>query len=136
MASRRRGALEWAGLIDEWKHSGLSLPKFCGRRGLKTTTMCGWVYKPALKRAIETARRNEEVDRERPAKVRPSPGLKASPAFVPVRLRELISGRTIEPIDRSAIEVIVGAGRRVSVGPGFDSETLKRVIATLESSPC
>jgi hypothetical protein len=135
MTRRRLGAAEWAALIDEWKQSGLKLPEFCRRRGLSRGTMQGWVYKPALKRAIEAARR------KRPGKtvkashegtpVEPSP----SPAFLPVRFPEAAAGSQL-PIDRAAIEVVLGGGRRVAVGPGFDEQTLRRVVAVLESRPC
>jgi hypothetical protein len=113
MATSLRGALEWARLIEEWRCSGISLPAFCRQRGLKSTTMCGWVYKPALKRAIEEARRLEAGSHAEPVKIaKPSPA-KSTPAFVPVRLRQLIAPPTSEPAPRSAIAVIVGAGRRV-----------------------
>ena len=65
MATTHRGALAWSRLIVEWRGSGLSLPEFCRRRGIKKTTMSGWVYKPDLKRAIETARRVEADTRLR-----------------------------------------------------------------------
>lgn len=136
MRNHRRGALEWARLIDEWKASGLSLPDFCRQRGLQKTTMCGWVYKPALKRAIEKAQRVDSPQTADSPKSRtPSPA-KPTPAFVPVRLRQLVTPPTIEPVPRSAIEVIVGSGRRVLVERGFDAETFRRVVAALEAGPC
>jgi hypothetical protein len=136
MRNHRRGALEWARLIDEWKASGLSLPEFCRTRGLQKTTMCGWVYKPALKRAIEKAQRGDRPQPVDSPKFRkPSPP-KSTSAFVPVRLRQLVSSSTIETVQRSAIEVILGAGRRVVVDRGFDAETLRRVVAALESGSC
>ncbi len=55
MARRRLGAAEWAELIDQWQQSGPSLPDFCHRRGLNDGTMKGWLYKHALKRAVEDA---------------------------------------------------------------------------------
>jgi hypothetical protein len=36
------------------------------------------------------------------------------------------------PQTRSAIEVVLGQGRRIAVGPGFDPETLRQVVAILE----
>jgi hypothetical protein len=136
MRNHRRGALEWARLIDEWKASGLSLPEFCRTRGLQKTTMCGWVYKPALKRAIEKAQRGDRPQPvDSPKSRKPSPP-KSTPAFVPVRLRQLVSSSTIESVQRSSIEVILGAGRRVIVERGFDAETLRRVVAALESGSC
>ena len=57
MTRVRRSALDRARLIDEWRESALSLPIFCARRGIKRTTMAGWIYKPAHQIAIEKARR-------------------------------------------------------------------------------
>jgi transposase len=135
MKRQRRGALEWAVLIDEWNASGLKLPEFCRRRELSRGTMQGWVYKPALKQAIETARRKAMGHATKASQqgtpVEPNP----SPAFLPVRLAETPAVAQ-PPTDRAAIEVVLGAGRRVAVAPGFDEETLRRVVAALESTRC
>jgi hypothetical protein len=134
MARHRRGAAEWAALIDEWMQGGLGLPEFFRRRGLSRGTMQGWVYKATLKRAIEAARRqgSGKVTKASPeaTPVEPPPSV----AFLPVRFAE-----DVEPqrsAGHAAIEVILGGGRRVAVGPGFDEETLRRVVVTLESRPC
>lgn len=135
MARRRRGAAEWAALIDEWKQSGLDLPEFCRRRGLSRGTMQGWVYKPAQKRAIEAARR-EGRGKGADASPEGTPaGPASSPAFLPVRF---VEAATVPqpPTGLAAIEVVLGGGRVVAVGPGFDDETLRRVVAALESGPC
>ena len=90
--------------------------------------MQNWVYKPELKRAVEDARREAQghVD-ERPASA-------AVPAFLPVRVVQAVAGG--EASDRSGVEIVIGPGRRVVIGPGFDSETLRRVVAVLEGRPC
>jgi transposase len=135
MKRHRRGAAEWAALIDEWHASGLELPEFCRRRELSRGTMQGWVYKPALKQAIETARRKgmghatKASQRSTPVEANPSP------AFLPIRLTETIAVAQ-PPTDRAAIEVVLDAGRRVAVSPGFDEETLRRVVLALESKRC
>ena len=136
MAASALRVMAWAKTIDDWKRSGLSLPKFCRLHGIKKGTMSGWVYKPALKRAIEKAQGVDEIGGNGSMKSKPAPAPTPSPAFVPVRLRELISPKRTEPIARSAIEVIVGAGRRVSVERGFDPETLRQVVVVLESGSC
>ena len=105
------------------ERSGLDLPEFCRRRGLSRGTMQGWVYKPALKRAIEAARRggrgqgSGSSQESRPAEPAPSP------AFLPVRFAEA-AAPSPPSTGRAAIEVVLGGGRRVAVGPGFDPETL------------
>jgi hypothetical protein len=135
MRRQRRGAAEWAVLIDEWNASGLKLPEFCRRRELSRGTMQGWVYKPALKQAIETARRKGLGPTTKDSQLRTPAEPNPAPAFLPVRLAE-IPAVSRPLMDRAAIEVVLEAGRRVVVAPGFDEETLRRVVLALESKRC
>ena len=128
MARIRRQAAEWAALIDQWRQSGLSLPAFCQQQGLSRGSMQNWVYKPELKRAVEDARREAQGHVDEP------PRSVAVPAFLPIRVVPAAVGG--EALDRSGVEVVIGPGRRVVIGPGFDSETLRRVVAVLEDRPC
>jgi hypothetical protein len=135
MARRRLGAAQWAVLIDEWRQSGLSLQEFCRRRGLNPGTMQGWVYKPALKRAIEASRSKARGIAIKASQEATPVETARSPVFLPVQFAQAAAGSQ-PPRDRTAIEVILSGGRRVAVGPGFDDETLRRVVAMLESNPC
>ena len=128
MARIRRQAAEWAALIDQWRRSGLSLPAFCQRHGLSRGSMQNWVYKPELKRAVEEARREAQ------GHVDVQPASAAVPEFLPVRVVQAVAGG--EVADRSGVEIEIGPGRRVVIKPGFDSETLRRVVAVLEGRPC
>jgi hypothetical protein len=119
MAYVRRQAAEWATLIDEWRRSGLSLPTFCQLHGLSRGTMQNWVYKPALKLAIEESRRQAQLAPSDPGLVDVAEVTVASP-----------------PTQRTGVEVVLGSGRRISLEAGFDSETLRRVVAVLEGRPC
>jgi hypothetical protein len=127
MAYVRRQAADWARLIDQWRQSGLSLPAFCQRHGLSRGTMQNWVYKPSLKHALEQARLQA-----RPADM---PGLGSPvpddhpPAFLPIQIADGVAAST-------GVEVVLGPGRRIVVEPGFDPETLRRVVAVLEGRPC
>ena len=128
MARRRRTAAEWAALIDQWRDSGLRLPAFCERRGLNRGTMQGWVYKLGRRVAIEAARQGtraaEALDRGGPTPA----------AFLPVRVAEPSAGH--EGSDDAGVAIVLGAGRWVVVRPGFDPDTLRRVVAALEGRPC
>jgi hypothetical protein len=124
MARVRRQAAEWAALIDQWHNSGLSLRAFCQRRGLNCGTMQGWVYKRTHKGAIERAQRGGGIAVDPPA----------AAAFLPVRVIDAAVG--YEGTGRSGVEIVLGVGRRVVIGAGFDSETLRRVVAVLEGRPC
>ena len=123
MARLRRGVEDWVALIDEWREGGLSLSAFCERRGLNLGTMQGWVYKRGHRLTIEQARR-QSVDPRCPAEDPPAV------TFVPVHLATPIAAAG------SGVEVVLGVGRRVVVAPGFDPETLRRVVAVLEDPPC
>lgn len=125
MARVRRSAAEKAALIDQWRKSGLSLPAFCAPRGVNAKTMSGWVYKPVHRAAIERAR-SEVV-----AALGPD---QAEPAFLPVRVADART-RARTP-GRAGLAIVIGSGRRVVVKPGFDAETLRRVVAVLEDRPC
>ena len=125
MARTRRGAAGWAALIDEWQDSGLSLPAFCERRGLNPGTMRGWISKRGHRRAIDQARREAHAGRVLDERA-------PEPAFLPVRLTAPIPIATAAP----GVEIVLGPTRRIAVAPGFDSETLRRVVAVLEDRPC
>jgi hypothetical protein len=128
MARRRLGAEQWAMLIDQWRESGLSLPAFCGQRGISRGTMQNWVYKPGLRSAVEDARRAPRPRRDAPAVTAEAPA--PPPAFLPVRVAGVVPAAGAKA--DAAIEVVLGGGRRIAVGPGFDPETLLQVVATLE----
>jgi hypothetical protein len=123
MARTRRGAAGWAALIDEWHDSSLSLPAFCQRHGLNLGTMQGWVYKRGHRLAIDQARR-EALDNRTPGNDPPAA------TFLPLHLAEPIAATG------PSIEIVLGAGRRIAVGAGFDPETLRRVVVVLEGLPC
>jgi hypothetical protein len=132
MAKVRRQAAEWAKLIDQWRASGLSLPAFCSKHGLKRSTMQNWAYKTSLKQAVEEARhqaRSAETPQQGPPPL-PAP----SPAFLPICIAEVTADPPV-PV-RTGVEVVLAAGRRIVVGAGFDPETLRRVVAVLEGRPC
>lgn len=73
MEKVRRPVSEWARLIDEWRRSGLSLPAFCQRHGLRRGTMQNWVYKPSFKHALDGARRPTRLARARRRLLSPRP---------------------------------------------------------------
>jgi hypothetical protein len=131
MTKVRRQAVDWARLIDQWRASGLSLHAFCSQEGLKRATMQNWVYKTPLKQALEQARRQAGAADTSGQNSPPRP--EPSPAFLPIRITE--AAVSAVP-DRTGVEIVLGPGRRIVVGAGFDPETLRRVVAVLEGLPC
>jgi hypothetical protein len=134
MAKRRLSAAQRASVLEEWVQSGLSVPAFCRQRGLSYSTMKGWLYKPGLPRAIESAHRDRRALRTEPTRSRmPSA---PSPEFVSVQLAQVPRLPVGPPAEPQSIAVILGGGRRVVVERGFDPETLRQVVSALESSSC
>jgi hypothetical protein len=137
MTRKRLGAAQWARLLEEWAHSGLSVPAFCQQRGLSSSTMKGWLYKPELKGAVGNTCRARRAARTTPTETSMPSRSVSSPGFVPVRLTETAAVQASETNQRTAaIAVILGGGRRVVVEQGFDPETLRQVVAALESGSC
>jgi hypothetical protein len=96
----------WRRRLSAWQRSGLTGREFCRRESLSEPSFYGW--------RRELARR----DRVRAAAKRP-------PAFVPVHV-----------VATEALEVMVGSGQVVRVGPGFDAAHLRAVVAALEATSC
>ena len=126
MARQRLCAEQWASLIEQWRAGGLSLPVFCERHGLRKGTMQNWVYKPALKLAVEKARRAAQAPCETPAETVEL--AEPTPAFLPVKIAEVATRTEAPRRDRGD----PAQGRRIRVRRGFDPQTLRQVVATLE----
>ena len=143
MKDRSRSLPEWVALIDEWRQSGLKQPEFCRLKGIKPSTMQSRLYKTPFKQAIEAYRhqltlaqgpelpssQNSSLPQTAPSHHSSAPHSSSTTHFVPVRFNEPIALRN----DPSLIEIILDSGRRIAVKPGFDQDTLRRVVVALES---
>jgi hypothetical protein len=96
----------WRRIVRQWRSSGLSVRDFCAAQGLTVPSFYAW------RRTIE--QRDAEAVR-----------------FVPV---QIVS--EAEPVEAAAahgsLELVLGSGRRLRIGPGFDAPTLQRLLAILE----
>jgi hypothetical protein len=111
--------LRWKSLIPEFRRSGLTQAEFCRRRQISLHSFRKHLYPP------------------RPS--RPTPSDDCPPAiaalhFLPVTIRP-------DPIPAiegspSHLELILSNGRRIAVPPGFDPQTLRRLVTVLEGPPC
>jgi hypothetical protein len=102
----------WRSHLKRWLTSDLSIRAYCRRHHLAEQSFYAW------RRTL--AQRDAAV-----AKV-PAPPL----TFVPLHL-------TPEPTPATpSLEVVLGNGRRLFVGPGFDAASLRTLLAVLEERPC
>jgi transposase-like protein len=92
----------WRRVVARWFRSGLTVRSFCQAEGLNQATFYWW--------------RRELARRDQP-----------KPAFLPVRVLAEKTGP-----HAAGVEVVLGNGRCVRVGVGFDPDTLLRIVELLE----
>lgn len=98
----------WRGHMAAWEKSGQSIRGYCRAQEVSEAGFHFW--KQELKRREE--RRASETRR---------------PAFAEVR---------ITAAHEASIEIVCGESRRIQVHPGFDEETLVRVLGVMERAAC
>ena len=103
MAEMSREAL-WRGHVERWRASGDSIRGYCRGQGISEPGFHFWKRELQRRDARRAAREQ-------------------GPAFAEVRL-------TASP--EALLEVVCDTPRRILVHPGFDAETLARVVAALE----
>jgi len=107
---QRDGAKErfWRRVVRQWHHSGLSVRAFCAEHGLAEPSFYHW---------------------RRTLAQRTTPDL----AFVPVQ----VVAEEPSPSPGSGVELVLGHGRVLRLGPGFDAATVQRLLTLLqEERPC
>lgn len=126
----------WAGIIRRYRQSGLTQPQFCRENDVSFYSLRWWLYQPKAKRAMEALHAATH------RKACPEPQATARPEvarFLPVRVVEAsTNGDRERPLAMSPppIQVLLGGGRRIAVGPGFDPDVLLRVVDALEPPRC
>ena len=101
-------AVYWRAQIALCESSGQSIAQYCRDKGLSVSSYHWW------KRVLKQRSKSQD----------------ANPLFTEVLLT--VPGDSAEAL----IEVALGEQRRIRVWPGFDRETLARVVQVLESMPC
>ncbi len=108
--------LRWHALLNDFRKSGLTHAAFCQLRDISLHTFRKRLYQS----------RPPEVTSQRT--VAPA---SPEPTFLPVTILADSPYPTPQPL-----ELILSHGRRVAVAPGFDADTLRRLLSVLEGPPC
>ena len=95
----------WAARVARWEESGLTAARFAARERVNVRTLRFWKWK--LRATLEPA---------------------ATPASA-VTFVELVG----PPPSGPALEVVLAAGYRIGVAPGFDVATLRTLLTVLEA---
>jgi len=96
----------WRRMVRRCRNSGLSVRAFCEEHGLSEPSFYAW------RRSL--AARHEAAVR-----------------FVPVQVTPPPQPTTTADGSAGAVELVLGAGQRLRIGPGFDGPTLTRLLALL-----
>lgn len=114
----------WVAAIDDFRSSGLTQPEFCRRRGLPLHTFRRRLYARPGATTSPVARPTPD------AMVSPD-----TPRFLPVTL--VADPTTLMPAAAPAdpLVLILDARRRIAVAPGFDPDTLRRLIEAIGAHP-
>ena len=97
----------WRRQVRQWRSSGLSVRAFCAAQGLSEPSFYAWRRMLAQRDAT------------------PVP-------LVPLTVTPERRPATANDSSDAALELVLDAGRRLRIGPGFDGPTLARLLALLE----
>ena len=97
----------WRRMVRRCNGSGLSVRAFCEEQGLSQPSFYAW------RRTL--AARDEAAVR-----------------FVPVHVTPQPQPPSTADGSASALELVLGGGRQLRIGPGFDGPTLQRLLILLE----
>ena len=111
--------LRWNALLNDFRRSGLTQAEFCRRRQISLHSFRKHLYRP------HTSKPAPSDDRS---------SASADHHFLPVTIfpDPILSITASHP----HFELILADGRRIAVAPGFDPQTLRRLIAVVEERPC
>lgn len=113
----------WKKRVDRWRESGLSAREFAAETGVNVHTLSHWAWRLGRPNG-EPRSAKRGTRKEVPTPVR----------FVEVVTDDRASGGAAgETGAAPAIELVVGAWT-LRVPPGFDLESLRRLLALLESA--
>jgi hypothetical protein len=111
--------LRWKALLNDFRRSGLTQAEFCRRRQISLHSFRKHLYQPRPSRPASSDHR---------------PAAAADHQFLPVIiLPDPNPSITDSP---PHLELILPNGRRIAVAAGFDPQTLRRLIAVVEGTPC
>ena len=111
--------LRWKALLNDFRRSGLTQAEFCRRRQISLHSFRKHLYQPRPSQDASSDGRPVADDHHH---------------FLPVTILPDPTPSSTEPT--SHLELILPNGRRIAVAPGFDTQTLRRLIAVVEGPPC
>jgi transposase len=112
----------WRGVLGKFRSSGLSVRAFCRREDLSEPSFYAW-RRVLRQRDAQTPPRREQRTRKPP---------QATPAFVPVVLRDVTANHPANHLD-TGITVELRGGRVLHLPSTIPAERLGELIRAVES---
>lgn len=119
----------WKLAVDEWRSAGTTIREFCRSNGLKESAFYFWRRELAKRAGAPVIESGIRKPRKPRAKPQAEPAQSPTAMFLPLTLRPSGSAPS-EGAESGSIEIVVG-GHRLRVSPGFDEETLSRLLRML-----
>jgi hypothetical protein len=117
MPRSRTVDLRWIAILNDFRRSGLTHADFCRVREIPLHSFRKHLYHARTPKTAPAA-----------SDARPSAG--ANRRFLPVTI---LPDPTLSiPASQSHLELILPNGRRIAIAAGFDTQTLRRLIAVVE----
>ena len=113
----------WQSIVEDFRGSGLTQAEFCSRRGLSLHTF--------RRRFYDRPRSSPSPSTSQPPPVA-DPIPPALPRLLPVTLVAGSPAAATPETPPDPLVLILDARRRIAVAPGFDADTLRRLIETIE----
>jgi hypothetical protein len=127
--------LRWNAIVNDFRRSGLTQADFCRQRNISLASFRYHFYKPASSEPVHSYKHSPaSPGSSKPARSDMHSPASANHLFLPVTILPdpIFSSTASQP----HLELILSNGRRIAVAPGFDTQTLRRLIAAVEERPC
>jgi hypothetical protein len=113
----------WKAIVEDFRSSGLTQAEFCSRRGLSLHTLRRRLYgRPRPSLSASTSQLPPVADPIPPA----------IPRLLPVTIVAGSPALATPETPADSLVLILDARRRIAVAAGFDADTLRRLIETIE----
>jgi transposase-like protein len=124
VARARVGRAEWEKRVQRWQDSGLTSKEFAAKLGISAATLAYWKWRLKRERGEGAGDgRQTKASKQRPRRKRVTAALARDESSLVVV--------QAAPAD-ARIEIELVDGKRLRVPSAFDTDALRRIVATLE----
>jgi hypothetical protein len=122
----------WRERIAAWRASGQTQKSFCQAHGVSASSLSRWKIRLAKRDAAQALQAGAEVCASASAPERCSESLRWTELRWPA---VGVDAHPAEP-ESSGFEIVLPRGWSVRLGPRFETESLRRLLAVLEERSC